>query len=90
MENKMELKVLSAFFDAIADGRKTAEIRRDHGYRQGDVIRLVSCHEDEDGAWVPDEDGDSLDVRVTWVTRKCKGLVSGFCEIQFEVLTEGE
>lgn len=59
------LKIWPEFFDAIADGRKTFEVRfDDRGYREGDLLRLRE--------WEPAGEvytGREITVRVTYILR---------------------
>jgi hypothetical protein len=46
MKDLVELKVLPPYFDAIADGSKTFELRRnDRAYQRGDRLRLREFHD---------------------------------------------
>jgi len=61
------LKCWAPYFDAIADGLKTFEMRRnDRDYRVGDTLELVRCYEDPPHD--PTPDGSSLRFRVTYMT----------------------
>lgn len=62
-----ELKILSCYFDAVASGIKTFEIRKnsDRGFQKGDVIKLV---ETEQTRWGPRETGNSINAVITYVT----------------------
>lgn len=78
-----ELKTWPAFFRAIADGRKTFEVRRnDRGYNAGDVLWLRE--------WKPEQDvglpesfrytHSEMRVRVTYVlSGEHFGIKDGFC-----------
>lgn len=59
-----ELKTWTRFFDAVADGRKTFELRKDdRGFKVGDVLRLRD-YDPVEGAYT----GGQIDVVVTYVT----------------------
>ena len=63
------LKAWPEFFDAVADGRKTFEVRRnDRGYREGDIITLLR-YEPERGSFTVDEGGRTINLnrRITYV-----------------------
>jgi hypothetical protein len=63
------LKAWPEFFDAVADGRKTFEVRRnDRGYREGDIITLLR-YEPERGSFTMDEGGRTINLsrRITYV-----------------------
>lgn len=72
-----DLKTWPAYFAAVADGRKTFELRRDdRGYAVGDTLLLRE--------WEPDAErytGREERRRVTYVVRDAPwfGLVPGFC-----------
>jgi len=63
------LKTWPEFFDAVCDGRKTFEVRRDdRGFREGDVL-LLQRWEPERADYTRDDAGRPLmrAVRVTYV-----------------------
>lgn len=69
-----DLKTWPEFFDAVADGSKTFELRRDdRGFEVGDVLALHKYDPDTE-AWL----GSMLEVRVSYVMRS-GALALGWC-----------
>lgn len=79
-----ELKIKSEHFQAVCDGRKKAELRKDdRGYKVGDVL------------WLKEVDGDKftgreLAVQVTHILRNCPeyGLADGYCILSIGSVTD--
>lgn len=72
---KHELKIKSEYFQAVWDGRKKAELRKDdRGYKVGDILLLREVDGDE-------YTGSALAVQVTHILRNCPeyGLADGYC-----------
>lgn len=66
-----ELKTWPVYFQALIDGIKTAEIRRDdRGFRPGDILWLRE--------WSPGYTGREASASVTHITRDIEGLADGF------------
>jgi hypothetical protein len=80
-----ELKTWPAFFQAILEGRKTFEVRRnDRGFQAGDVLRLREYEPERSGSSA--YTGRSLGVLVKYVLSGTQfGVVDGFCVMAIEV-----
>ena len=75
-----ELKILPQFFQAVWEGKKKAELRKDdRGYKTGDVLILREW----DGT---EYTGGGIAVRVTHILRNCAeyGLADGYCILSIE------
>lgn len=88
---KHELKTWPAFFEAIADGRKMFEVRRnDRGFNAGDELLL---REYDPGQLRPDTfryTGRQISAHVTYVlTGESFGVKDGFCVMAIVILPEG-
>lgn len=72
------LKVVQPYFDALLDGSKTAELRRDdRAYKVGDRLVL--------GEWDGHQfTGRHVAVAVTHITRGLPWLHDGYCMLSFE------
>lgn len=58
-----QLKTLREFWDAVADGSKTFEVRRDdRGFKVGDQLNLVRWYEDENRSCPVDPQTDQCPV----------------------------
>jgi ASC-1-like (ASCH) protein len=58
-----ELKILPEYFDAVCDGTKTFEIRKnDRGYRVGDLV-ILKEYTPQDGFT-----GEAIVRRITYIT----------------------
>ena len=69
-----ELKILPVFFDSVAEGEKTFELRRnDRGFLVGDYLKLREWSE------LPGYSGRELLVKVTYMTVDFVGLEDGYC-----------
>ena len=69
-----ELKILPQYFQAVWDGIKTFEVRKDdRDYQCGDILVLREW----DGKYT----GSELDVEVTYILRNASryGLADGYC-----------
>ena len=67
-----DLKILPAYFDNVAKGRKTIELRfDDRGYFEGDLLLL---REWENGAYT----GRRVVVKVTYILKGFDGLKDGW------------
>jgi hypothetical protein len=80
-----ELKTWSEFFDAVSEGHKTFEIRKDdRGFYVGDILRLRDYDPTEEAYT-----GAQLDVIVTYVTEaKTLGcLKPGYVCMSIRILT---
>lgn len=81
---KHDLKILPVYFQAVWDGRKTFELRKDdRDYKTGDVLVLKEWSE---GKYT----GSALCVKVTCVLRNCPeyGLKEGYCIMGIKHLGE--
>ncbi len=80
MSNLHELKTWPSYFQAILDGDKTFEVRRDdRGFHAGDTLRLRE--------WEPKDKrytGRTVDVRVTYLLEGGEALTPGFCVMGIE------
>ena len=61
---KHKLKILPAFFEAVASGDKNFEVRdnNDRGFQRGDTVRL--CEYTKDGMYT----GREIEKRITYVS----------------------
>lgn len=69
------IKTLPEYFEAVIDGRKCFEIRKDdRDYQVADTVQLAEF----DGAAFT---GNFVEVKITYVLRDCPqyGLMSGYC-----------
>ena len=75
-----ELKIKPEYFQAVWEGKKKAELRKDdRDYQVGDVLILQE--------WDGEEYTDSyIAVRVTHILRNCPeyGLADGYCILSIE------
>lgn len=73
--NVHELKILPEYFQAVRNGDKRAELRKDdRGYAVGDVLILRE--------WDGHEyTGSAITVKISHILRNCPvyGLVDGYC-----------
>ncbi len=75
-----EMKLLERYYDAVANGDKTFELRKDdRNVQVGDVISLKEWNGKE-------YTGRHVNVEVTYVLRDCQqyGLMEGYCIIGFQ------
>lgn len=75
MKNTHELKILPQYFQAVWEGNKTFELRKnDRDYRVGDTLVL---REYSDGEYT----GSFLKVIITYILKDCPeyGLNSEYC-----------
>ncbi len=67
-----ELKVLPPYFDAVIDGRKTFEIRKDdRGFQAGDTVTLREYDPEYKGFYQPEKDmytGRTYNAKIGYVT----------------------
>lgn len=73
-------KILPEYFDAVEDGRKNFEIRKDEdGFVVGDYVRLKEW--DDNNGYT----GRSLERRITYILRDAEqyGLMPGYCILGF-------
>lgn len=78
-----ELKILPCYYDAVATGDKTFEIRdnSDRGFQKGDTVVLREVRQ---GALVDIYTGRTLECQITYVTgyeQKPGWVVFGFKEV---------
>lgn len=82
MSLKIEKDIQSKYFNAVAEGRKTFEIRRDSIlYNVGEHLVL---REIENGAYT----GDFVEAEITYVLRDVPeyGLKPGYCILGIKVI----
>lgn len=78
-----ELKTLARYFDAVGDGRKTFEVRKnDRAFQTGDVLELVKI--DDKGYYVTPPDDrfgkTKLRKRITYLLQGGQfGIEPGYC-----------
>ena len=80
-----DLKILPEHFQAVWDGRKRAELRKDdRGFEVGDILALREWNGE---AYT----GSGIAVRVTHILRNCPeyGLADGFCILSIKPLSWG-
>lgn len=76
-----QLKTVQPFFDAVRDGKKTAELRKDdRGFQIGDVLVLR-----EYDAKLRRYSGASVTVVVTHVLRDFEGLAPWWVMLSFRI-----
>lgn len=83
-----DLKCWTEYFDLIADGTKTFEIRKDdRGFKVGDVLHLRN-YDPHTGTYV----GDSINAEVIYLINAYDfpGLTIGYVAMQIRVLGESE
>ena len=74
-----QLKTVQPFFDAVASGAKTAELRKnDRGFRVGDMLLLEEYNEESGYT------GASEGVEVTHVLNDFEGLAPGWVMLSFK------
>lgn len=79
-----ELKIMPEYFEAVASGRKTFEVRRcDRLYTDGDTLRLKEYN----GHCFT---GRELSVLATYILRDRNYCKDGFCIIGFVPIIPGE
>lgn len=91
----MELKCWPEFFQAIFDGVKTFEVRKDEGYQVGQVIRLREYrNEPSRGEYT----GREMEVEITYILRGKRReepiprrnwgnpIALGYCVFSFRVM----
>ena len=74
-----ELKILPEYFQAVQDGRKNFELRKDdRGYQVGDLVHLREYYE---GRY----SGRDIVLKIRYILRDCPeyGLMDGYCIIGF-------
>ena len=84
--SRHDLKILPQHFQAVWDGRKRAELRKDdRDYKVGDILALREW----DGEKYT---GSGIAVRVTHILRDCQeyGLADGYCILSIKPLGEEE
>lgn len=82
--SRHELKILPEHFQAVWDGRKRAELRKDdRGFEVGDILALREWNGE---AYT----GSGIAVRVTHILRNCSeyGLADGYCILSIKPLSE--
>ena len=80
-----ELKIWPKQYDAIADGRKTFELRKDdRGFAVGDVLYLRDYYPD-----IAKYSGRWIRVVVTYILKDFQGLQEGYVVMGIKILKEG-
>lgn len=77
-----ELKILPEYFDAIRNGKKYFELRKnDRDYRTGDILLL---REWKDGEYT----GRTIKREIIYILEGCPeyGLMDGFCILEIDIL----
>jgi hypothetical protein len=76
---KHELKILPEYYEAVLNGTKSFELRKDdRGYKVGDTVRLMEW---QDGLYT----GRDLVLKIKYILRDCPeyGLMEGYCILGF-------
>lgn len=87
IENKIHtLKIVQPFFDAVASGEKTVELRKDdRGYGEGDILVLREYDPAADTY-----SGKQVERRVTHIVRGGEWLADGYCAMSIREITPKE
>lgn len=93
MRNKQthKLKTVDVYFDAIADGRKTFEVRRnDRGFQTGDILELERIGGAD--SFLPGRyTGETLVRQVTYILQGEQfGIAPGHCVMGLAVVDKGK
>ena len=82
MINVIEKKILPEYYTAVANGRKTFEVRKedDCRYNVGDLL-ILNLY--SDGHYV---EGESIICKITYVLRDIDGIESGYAVVGIEQL----
>lgn len=76
-----ELKILPMYFQAVWEGVKKFEARKnDRNFKVGDIVLLRE--------WDGEYTGSALVVRITYILEDFEGLVKGYCVFGIERIGE--
>lgn len=91
MTNTHTLKTWETYWDAVASGKKTFEVRRnDRGFQTGDI--LVLRRTDKLGFFNPTADGvKDITFRISYLLQGGQfGIEPQFCVLGLEPVSDGE
>lgn len=72
------IRLAAMYFDDVASGKKSFEICKDAGYKEGDIIEYMEFKEGRNT-------GRGLKAEVTYTVKEHRGLTEGFCIIGVRV-----
>lgn len=82
MEHK--LKILSRYYEAILQGKKTFEVRKDdRPFQEGDTLLLEECVTPDGCGYT----GREMKVDVTYILRDSKYVKDGYCIMGIKILS---
>lgn len=89
--NEHELKTIDRYFDAIASGEKTFEVRRnDRAFQTGDILVLQRVASRGPGSWSYDHSAKAIRKRITYLLQGGQfGIEPGFCVLGLGDVREG-
>ncbi len=85
-ELKMEhkLKILSRYYEAILQGKKTFEVRKDdRNFQQGDTLLLEECVTPDGCCYT----GREMKVDVTYILRDSEYVKDGYCIMGIKIIS---
>lgn len=83
-EKVHQIKLAAMFFDDVASGRKSFEIRKnDRGYKVGDILEMMEFKSGK-------ETGRMIRAKVTYMMEEHTGIEEGYCVMGIERCGKGE